>query len=136
MGFDMQSLIPQDRTGSEDSRYTLRRGESAIGLEDLRGLLPAVRAAGEKGLTITRFKGLGEMNAEELRDTTLRPRQPHAASSEDGRRQRRGRSVPHPDGRQGRTPPRVHREARAGSAEFGCVVGAEHPARIERKGFS
>ncbi|MCX7405847.1 MAG: DNA gyrase subunit B [Planctomycetia bacterium] len=73
MGFDIQSLLPQDRTGSEDSRYTLRRGENEIGLDDLRGLLSAVRRAGEKGLTITRFKGLGEMNAEELRDTTLDP---------------------------------------------------------------
>ena len=51
----------------------MRRGESEIGLEDLRGLLSAVRQAGEKGLHITRFKGLGEMNAEELRDTTLDP---------------------------------------------------------------
>ena len=67
-------LIPQDRTGSEDARFELRRGEHATGLEDLRGLLPAIRAAGEKGLKITRFKGLGEMNAEELRDTTLDPR--------------------------------------------------------------
>jgi DNA gyrase subunit B len=73
MGFDIQSLIPQQRTGSEQPRYTLRRGESTIGLSDLRGLLAAVRSAGEKGLTITRFKGLGEMNAEELRDTTLDP---------------------------------------------------------------
>jgi DNA gyrase subunit B len=73
LGFSIQDLIPQDRTGSEDSRFTLRRGEHETGLEDLRGLLPAVRAAGEKGLTITRFKGLGEMNAEELRDTTLDP---------------------------------------------------------------
>jgi len=74
LGFTIEDLIPQDRTGSEDSRFTLRRGEHETGLEDLRGLLPAVRAAGEKGLTITRFKGLGEMNAEELRDTTLDPK--------------------------------------------------------------
>ncbi len=73
LGFDVQSLIPQDRTGIEGARYKLCRGETEIGLEDLRGLLPAVRAAGEKGLTITRFKGLGEMNAEELRETTLDP---------------------------------------------------------------
>ena len=43
------------------------------GLEDLRGLLTAIRAAGEKGMQVTRFKGLGEMNAEELRQTTLDP---------------------------------------------------------------
>ena len=73
MGFSLQDLIPQDRTGSEEARFQLRRGEHTTGLEDLRGLLPAIRAAGEKGLTITRFKGLGEMNAEELRDTTLDP---------------------------------------------------------------
>ena len=73
MGFGTEALLPQDRTGSEDSRYTLRRGDSEIGLEDLRSLLSAVRRAGEKGLSITRFKGLGEMNAEELRDTTLDP---------------------------------------------------------------
>ncbi|MCE5269196.1 MAG: DNA gyrase subunit B, partial [Planctomycetaceae bacterium] len=73
MGFDIQSLIPQDRTGIEEPRYRLRRGESVTGLNDLRGLLAAVRAAGEKGLQVTRFKGLGEMNAEELRQTTLDP---------------------------------------------------------------
>jgi DNA gyrase subunit B len=73
MGFDIQSLIPQERTGTEEPRYILRRGESEIGIEDLRSLLAAVRSAGERGLSITRFKGLGEMNAEELRDTTLNP---------------------------------------------------------------
>ncbi len=72
-GFDVQALLPQERTGIEEPRFVLRRGESESGLEDLRGLLAAVRAAGEKGLTVTRFKGLGEMNAEELRETTLDP---------------------------------------------------------------
>jgi len=73
LGFSIDSLIPQERTGIEEPRYVLRRGETEIALEDLRGLLAAVRKAGEKGLTVTRFKGLGEMNAEELRDTTLDP---------------------------------------------------------------
>ncbi|HTM55429.1 MAG TPA: DNA gyrase subunit B [Pirellulales bacterium] len=73
MGFSLGDLIPEDRTGIEEPRFTLRRGEHVTGLEDLRGLLPAIRTAGEKGLKITRFKGLGEMNAEELRDTTLDP---------------------------------------------------------------
>ncbi len=73
MGFEIDSLIPQERTGIEEPRYRLRRGESTVGLEDLRGLLTAIRAAGEKGLQVTRFKGLGEMNAEELRETTLDP---------------------------------------------------------------
>jgi len=73
LGFNVDSLWPQERTGSEEPRYVLRRGDSVTGLEDLRGLLAAIRAAGEKGLQITRFKGLGEMNAEELRQTTLDP---------------------------------------------------------------
>ncbi len=73
LGFDIQSLIPQERTGIEAPRYVLRRGDHERSLDDLRGLLSAVRSAGEKGLQVTRFKGLGEMNAEELRDTTLDP---------------------------------------------------------------
>ena len=71
LGFDVNALIPQERTGVEQPRYVLRRDENDNPLEDLRGLLAAIRAAGEKGLHVTRFKGLGEMNAEELRDTTL-----------------------------------------------------------------
>ena len=73
LGFNVQSLMPIERTGIEEPRFVLRRGENTTNLNDLRSLPTAVRTAGEKGMSVTRFKGLGEMNAEELRETTLDP---------------------------------------------------------------
>jgi DNA gyrase subunit B len=74
-GFGIESLMTQDRTGSDKPRYVLQSDNNSVTMESLRELLPAIRAAGEKGLQVTRFKGLGEMNAEELRETTLDPAQ-------------------------------------------------------------
>jgi DNA gyrase subunit B len=73
LGFEIDALMPQERTGTDTARYYLRRGEDLKGIEDLRELLTEVRSGGQKGMQVTRFKGLGEMNAEELRDTTLNP---------------------------------------------------------------
>ncbi len=73
LGLDVQVLLPQQRTGVNEPRFVLRLGEQEIPLEELRSLPAVVRGAGEKGLQVTRFKGLGEMNADELRETTLDP---------------------------------------------------------------
>jgi len=70
-GFTIHDLIPEERTGSTEAKFQLARDENRSGIEDLRALLAAVRSAGEKGMQVTRFKGLGEMNPEELRETTL-----------------------------------------------------------------
>lgn len=72
-GFSADCLTPIDRTGLDVPRYILRRGQIEESMEDLRGLLAAIRTIGERGMNITRFKGLGEMDADELRNTTLDP---------------------------------------------------------------
>ena len=44
---------------------------------DLPKLLDRVREHGRQGLSIMRFKGLGEMDAPELYDTTMNPEKRH-----------------------------------------------------------
>jgi DNA gyrase subunit B len=74
-GFEPKDLVPLERVAGREPpvRYVLEHGDTRKPLAHLRELVPEVRRIGEKGLTVTRFKGLGEMMAEELWETTLDP---------------------------------------------------------------
>jgi DNA gyrase subunit B len=74
-GFAPADLVPLPRVAGREPvvRFTLAHGDSRKDLNDLRELVGEIRRLGEKGMVITRFKGLGEMDPEELWDTTLDP---------------------------------------------------------------
>ena len=48
-------------------------GDSDLALLSCRELLDTIRKVGRKGLSIQRYKGLGEMNPDQLYDTTMNP---------------------------------------------------------------
>ena len=81
-GFDAADLV-HDENAQGSGASMLKKQFSALagyGYQPddwfagaLRKLLDDVRAHGKQGLSVYRFKGLGEMDAEELFDTTMNP---------------------------------------------------------------
>jgi DNA gyrase subunit B len=74
-GFLTSDLLPPVRVAGREPppRLVLENSEQRRQLQHLRELVTEVRRLGEKGMTITRFKGLGEMDPIELWETTLNP---------------------------------------------------------------
>ncbi len=74
-GLTASDLVPAPRVAGREPppRLKLENGDHSKALLHLRDLVTEVRRLGERGLAITRFKGLGEMDPIELWDTTLDP---------------------------------------------------------------
>ncbi|MCA8995959.1 MAG: DNA gyrase subunit B [Planctomycetaceae bacterium] len=70
----LNDLIPSPPKNAElVYPYELHGQDNVRRLQSLRELVPTIRDLGAKGLMYTRFKGLGEMNPDELFETAMDP---------------------------------------------------------------
>lgn len=73
-GFTVEVLREAEVIGDEPPPwFLLHRDGETYPLAHLLELVPTVRKLGERGIKVTRFKGLGEMDADQLWDTTMDP---------------------------------------------------------------
>ncbi len=87
-------------------------------------LLDHIMALGKKAFTVQRFKGLGEMNPNQLWETTMDAEHRMLLQVKSRGPGRGGFDLHGLDGRRRRTPPPVHRRQRAGREEPGYLTAA------------
>ena len=72
-GLAFTDYYAADEEAERTPRYELVEDGQTMAFSSLREIVDAVRELGRKGLTIQRFKGLGEMSDHQLWDTTMNP---------------------------------------------------------------
>ena len=74
LGVAPSDLVPVGlKNGETVLPFAIAHPGGEEGLQSLRELLPTLRDLGERGLRVVRFKGLGEMDPDELWTTAMNP---------------------------------------------------------------
>ncbi len=63
----------EDEETDNKPEFHIHTDKDVTTVSSLAEIIPAVREMGRKGMDVDRYKGLGEMNADELSETTLDP---------------------------------------------------------------
>ncbi len=72
-GISVNDLLPAGNRNGEPYYPFIIKGDEETQLSSLRELVFTLSKLGEKGLQLTRFKGLGEMDSDELWTTSMDP---------------------------------------------------------------
>jgi len=68
LGVDLSRFLAGDHPG-----FRIARKDKETKVPSLRAAVVAIRTLGQEGLSLQRYKGLGEMNASQLWETTMEP---------------------------------------------------------------
>ena len=128
---DYKRLLDLHRRVRDNDKppFLVSTNGSQLTIEDRKELLEHIMTLGKKAFTVQRFKGLGEMNPDQLWETTMDAEKRTMLQVKIEDRDRGGRDFYRPDGRCRGPSPRVHRAERPRREKLGYLTRRRNGSR-------